>query len=286
MDLDGLRVIDRQVPGPNGPVALRRYSSPGADDRTTPFLWVHGGAWFGGNLDSRETVAPAQAIAALGRTVFTVDYRRVPLWRPFVRRHNGVLPGTRFPVPVDDVIAAFEHVRDVSGTGQATLGGGSAGANLCAGAVIRMRSWEHPLPKGVVLVYGLFHPELPPIEPHLRERVGGLHGLLQFRPGTIRALTGNYAGSVEATADPEAFPGGHDLTRFPQTLLVDADRDTIRSSGERFHAELLDAGVDVEYQVVPDVYHGFLAHPGRPGFRRGIADIAAWLDELESDRSD
>lgn len=43
-------------------------------------------------------------------------------------------------------------------------------------------------------------------------------------------------------ADPFAFPGGHDLSGMPPTLVLDADRDSLRASGERFATELPTVG--------------------------------------------
>jgi acetyl esterase len=88
----------------------------------------------------------------------------------------------------------------------------------------------------------------------------------------------NYAGRVEAMADPFAFPGGHDLGGMPPTLVLDADRDSLRASGQRFAAELADRGVDVTHHIVPESTHGFLNRPGTPAFGVGNAQATRWRD--------
>ncbi|HLT66261.1 MAG TPA: alpha/beta hydrolase fold domain-containing protein [Microbacterium sp.] len=47
-------------------------------------------------------------------------------------------------------------------------------------------------------------------------------------------------------------------------LVLDADRDSLRVSGEAFARELAAAGVVMRYVVVPDTSHGFLDRPAEP----------------------
>jgi acetyl esterase len=79
-----------------------------------------------------------------------------------------------------------------------------------------------------------------------------------------------------ALAEPHAFPGGHDLTGFPPTLLLDADHDSMRASGGRFAEELAAARVGVDYHVIADTDHAFLNRPNDPGFAVGLRLIAEW----------
>ena len=77
--------------------------------------------------------------------------------------------------------------------------------------------------------------------------------------------------------DPRAFPGGHDLTGLPDTLMLDADRDSLRASGGAFAEELRRAGVPLRYEVVPETPHGFLNRPGTPGYDAGVRIMTDWL---------
>ena len=94
----------------------------------------------------------------------------------------------------------------------------------------------------------------------------------------IKLMSRNYVGRAAIT-DPFAFPGGHDLHGMPPTLVLDADRDSLRASGERFAAELAAAGSQVGYEVVPDARHGFLNRPTTTPFADGIARILRWLEQ-------
>lgn len=276
-----LVIADDVADGRYGQVPLRRYSPAADEDARVPLVWVHGGGFVNGGLDQLESHAVAIAVAAAGRKVVAVDYRRVPMWNVLRPARPGVLPGVRYPLPLEDVIDAFELVRAETVLGRVALGGASAGACLSAAAALRLASENRPGPDSLLLAYGIFHAVLPPIDDALRSRTTGRHALAQFRPGTVTAMNRNYAGSAEAMSDRYAFPGGHDVRGLPRTTMVDADRDTLRASGSLFARELREAGVQVDYSVVPDAPHGFLDKPARPAFGVAVARLVAALEDAD-----
>ena len=91
-----------------------------------------------------------------------------------------------------------------------------------------------------------------------------------------RAMNRNYTGSRSALADRLAFPGGHTLSGFPRTLVVNAERDNMRASGDLFAVELVDAGVDVRHHVLPGTRHAFLNRPGLAEYAQAVALVAEW----------
>ncbi|MFB4303860.1 alpha/beta hydrolase fold domain-containing protein [Actinomadura sp. NTSP31] len=272
-----MTVENISVDGKHGAVPVRVYARQAGG---TPLLWVHGGAFCGGSIDMAESHAVACAIARAGRTVVTVDYRRVPPCNWLRRPKPGSLPGVRFPVPLDDVSDAFLWVRKQSPTGDAVMGGASAGACLAAAATLRFRDHGAPLPSRLALAYGTFHPRLPSRSAQLASRLRGRHGIVQFRPSTVERMNRNYAGSPEAMTNPYAFPGGAGLEGFPPALLLDADRDSLRASGEAFAAELAAARVPVVHRVVAESAHGFLDKPSRRHFATGIGILVGWLSDF------
>lgn len=269
-----LELRDDSLPGRHGTVPVRRYV-PREVQHPAPLIWMHGGAFAYGSLDMPESDAVARAIAETGREVISVDYRLVPPFDWWRTPRRGQLGGVRFPIPVEDVIDAIKGVR--GDHEEVVIGGASAGACLAAAAT------RHLVESGVtglaalVLIYGAFHATLPPISPELRKRIRGRHAIGQFRRRTIVNFNRNYAGSAEAVHDPLAFPGGHDLHGMPRTLLIDADRDSLRASGEQFARELAAAGVDTTYGLIEGSTHGFLDRPSEPEFARGIQEIVRWL---------
>lgn len=277
-------ITDDTVIGRHGAIPIRRYE-PSTPAHPDPIVWIHGGAFSGGGLDQLESHAVAAELAGAGHRVIAVDYRRVPEWSWLRPPKPGVLPGVRYPIPLDDICDTVEAISTEHGGRPVVLGGASAGACLSAAATARLRSAGHPGPAALVLAYGTFHAALPPLSPELRQRIRGRYGFAQFRPGTVEKMNRNYAGSLAAMADPFAFPGGHPLPRFPATLVLDADRDSLRASGESFAAELAAAGAPVDHVVVSDTTHGFFDRPTTAGFTRGLGIVTDWLQRTIAHRS-
>jgi len=270
--------VESAVAGPHGPVPVRRYAPPAGATARPPIVWVHGGGFFTGDLDLPETHEVARALAAAGFPVVTVGYRLATIGpRPPSRRRA---PSIRYPVPVDDVVAVLRAVQ-AEQTAQTDLppgvllGGASAGACLSAGAVLRLAADGAPPLSGVFFAYGFFHARLPELT---REVRGLLRGRRRYThlPALLDLTNLNYTGSVAALAEPFAFAGGHPLHCFPPVLMLDAESDSMRVSGEQFARELTDAAVPVEYHVLPGTAHAFLNRPREAAFARAIDLITGW----------
>jgi acetyl esterase len=122
-----------------------------------------------------------------GAVVVSVDYRLA-------------VGGVRFPVPHDDVVAAWRWVAaQASRLGvdpaRLCLGGASAGGNLAAGAALRVREdGDAVRPARLLLVYSGLHPVLPEASPELAERLRELPPALRFLPADVERIHANYAG--------------------------------------------------------------------------------------------
>jgi acetyl esterase len=256
--LAGVSTVDRVVDGPHGSVPIRVYRDAAAVSTGRALVWVHGGAFIGGTLDMPESNWVARELAARGIPVVSVDYAKC-------------LGDVHYPVPSDDVLAAWRHVRDAAAelvgvpADSLALGGASAGGTLTSSAVVRLRDAGEPLPAGLVLVFPVVHPNGPEASDAID--LSSPHGQLAM----------NYAGSTEALTDPQAFAGVGDGLRFPPTLVVVCEHDDLRPSGEAFAATLAAAGVDAELRVEADAGHGHIDRPGDAGALRTIAPIAEWL---------
>lgn len=256
--LASVSTTDHTVDGPHGPVPIRVYRDPAAAPTGRALVWVHGGAFIGGHLDMPESNWVARELAARGVPVVSVDYAKC-------------LGDVHYPVPSDDVLAAWRHVREsaaeLAGVAPESfaLGGASAGGTLTSSAVVRMRDAGEPLPAGLVLVYPVVHPNGPAASADVD--LSSPHGQLAL----------NFAGSAGALADPQAFAGLGDGRGFPPTLIVVCERDDLRPSGEAFAATLAAAAVDVQLRVEADAGHGHIDHPGDGGALRTIGAIAGWI---------
>lgn len=265
--LGDLRFHDDVVAGPHGPVPIRRYEQRGA--ATSALVWVHGGAFLAGDLDMPEAHRVSLVLAARGILVVSVDYRKVRA-------------GVRHPVPSDDVLAAWRSVTAEHPGLAWHLGGASAGANLAAGAVRRLRDAGDPLPASAILVYPLLHPHLPPLTEDARAALAGLPPAALFDDASVQRIVDAFAGP-DRRDDPIAFPGLGDLTGLPPTLVIAAGADTLRSSAETYVRDLAAAGGDVTAATIDGAPHGFLDDLDDPHARGVLDRIAVWIAECSAE---
>ncbi|MFH8252910.1 alpha/beta hydrolase [Microbacterium sp. B2969] len=94
-----LTIEEEDVPGPHGPVRIRRYQPPGRNTNSLPQLvWLHGGGFASGDIDMNEAHMVASELAARTPAVIvSVDYR--------VAAGDVV-----HPIPLDDVEAVWLHL--------------------------------------------------------------------------------------------------------------------------------------------------------------------------------
>jgi acetyl esterase len=247
---------DDAAPGPHGRVPVRIYEPQAGEGTRRPCLvWAHGGGFVGGDLDMREADWTAREVSArAGAVVVSVDYRLA-------------VDGVCYPVPHDDTVAAVAWVRDNAEAlgvdpGRIAVGGASAGANLTAGAVLKLRDGDAWLPSALVFVYGVAHPVVPAASPALATALTELPPLLAPPPGKRDDfLTVNYLGGPISSADGYAMPALAVLAGLCPTVVINAEYDGLRASGEAFAAALALAGVDVRQALIPGVLHGFLNQP-------------------------
>lgn len=142
----GLRVLDSCLPAAP-PVRVRRYRP----DRPAPpggwpaLLYLHGGGWMLGGLDSHDFIC-ADLAARLGLLVLAVDYRLAP-------EHP-------FPAALQDCLRAWQALSlgelDEALDGRRLLvAGDSAGGNLAAALCLALRDSGAPSPAAQILLYPL-----------------------------------------------------------------------------------------------------------------------------------
>ncbi|WP_084129077.1 alpha/beta hydrolase [Demequina sp. NBRC 110055] len=262
----------------DGAVPARLYRPADAAAGSRGIVWCHGGGFVHGDLDMPEADAVARRFAGAGHVVLSVDYRLVT-----------AAGENRFPAAHEDVLAAVAwmaaHAEEFGvDPAHLMLGGASAGGNVAAGVALRLAresaagaGGHAPTPADLYLAYPVTHASLPSASPQAASAVVKAPEGRRFRPSKVAAMNLHYVGDAAILADPYAFPGGHDLTGMPRTLIIDGDADDLRAMGETFAAELEAAGVDVTYAVEPGTTHGHLNHPELPYAERTLTTVLAWL---------
>ena len=185
----------------------------------------------------------------------------------------------RDAAPAPDV-AALRWARDNADPlgidpGRIAVGGASAGGNLATGATLRLRDEDGWLPTSLIPVYGVFHPGLLPASPRFTELMSAVPEVLRFRPGFVADIDANYIGGPASAIPGYAMPALADLTGLCPTLVVNAEYDDLRPSGEAFTALLATAGDDVQQVLARGMLHGFLNLPAEIGPVGLILDLIA-----------
>ncbi len=242
---------------------------PATDPNGSGLVWAHGGGFAAGDLDMPEADHVARTLAEGGTTVISVDYRLA-------------VGGVRFPVPLDDVVSAWEWAvnrREELGIHRLAIGGASAGGNLAAAAALRLAGGPSA-PALVVLAYPTLLAVQPAPDAALRRALDADPVADRFGPVVVSAMYENYLGAPASTAPVEAAPGlasAAQLHDYPPTLIVNGEVDELRVSAEVFAATLAAAGREVECVVEPGTDHGFLNRPAEPGAALTLARFAERL---------
>ncbi|MES2258011.1 MAG: alpha/beta hydrolase [Pseudomonadota bacterium] len=269
--LAAVEVVDLSIETTAAIVPMRLYRDP-ALPASAALLWIHGGGFTGGGLDCAEAHWVALELAAQGIPVLTMTYRKA-------------LDGVTFPAPSDDVLKAWDWaVAHADRLGvrpeQIHIGGGSAGGNLSAGVTKRLRDQGRQLPASLVMVYPLLHSALPKLAPDdeafCKSRVKAFADA-----DFVLAVCLNYVGDPAALADPYAFPGLGSLHGLPPVLIVNAQFDSLRGSGEAFAARLAADGGTVSCQCETGALHGYLMMPSSPFAHATIARMLGWLKDAD-----
>ena len=253
------------VPGPDGDLAARVYRP--ARDRPLPtVVFLHGGGWVVGDLDTHDNVARLIA-RDCEAVVVSVDYRLAP-------EHP-------FPAAADDAVAAVDWVGDhLDRFGGASLAvaGDSAGGNLAAVVAQHRRDAGLPL-AGQLLVY----PAVDVLGDYPSRTTNATGYFLDEATMTwFMAHYGSALGDdITAYADPRISPLHADLAGVAPAVLVTAEYDPLRDEGEAYAAALDRAGVPTRVRRFDGMIHGFLdMRSFSPGARGAIDETLAMFRSL------
>jgi acetyl esterase len=254
-------IEDVTLPGVEAPLRARLYR-PGAG--ILPLvIFVHGGGWTFGSLDSHENEIRYLALAS-GAAVLGIDYRLAP-------EHP-------FPAPLEDVLGAVAAVKagvlgEKIDPRRFALAGDSAGANLALGALLTLRDAGGPAARCAVFYYGCFAPTFD-TESH-RRWGNGMFGLSSER---MRWYWKNFLGGKLADAPVRAALLHADLAKLPPLYLVAAGLDPLHDDTLMIAERLKRARVAHRVEVVPGVIHGFLRNTPRLAVaRRSLAAAGEFL---------
>jgi acetyl esterase len=230
-------VRDLAVPGGDGPLRARLLEPADALDVT--LVYVHGGGWFLGDLDSWEPIARVLARTTRCR-VLAIEHRQAP-------EHP-------FPAPLDDVRAALTWALANADTRRVGTAGDSSGGNLVAAAARHVEGLAIQL-----LVY-------PAVDLATNPRLDA----------SAWAARDRYVGAAEPT-DPDVSPLRDPApAALPPTVVAVAEHDVLQPQGLAYAARLQAAGVPVRVIDGHGLRHAYLAFGS---FSRRAAEAIAEIGD-------
>jgi len=212
-------------------------------------VFLHGGGWVTGGLESYEKVCLTLA-RQTGCAVVAVNYRLAPEYP--------------FPAALHDCYNAVRAVvrwRNISGSAnKIILMGDSAGGNLAAAVSLYMRDrGDKPVDRQILIYPATYndHTENSPF-PSVSEN------------GTDYVLTSKnicdymdlYCSKEENRSSPYCAPLlAADFSGQPETLIITAQYDPLRDEGEEYGRKLKEAGSPVVIRRIADSLHGYFSLP-------------------------
>lgn len=237
---EDLQVEDLTLAG----VGVRSYlpTSPVPADGWPCLLYMHGGGWVVGGLDSHDFIC-FELATALQVLVIAIDYRLAP-------EHP-------FPAAYEDCRAVWQAIQARQAPYAIDLRrlvvmGDSAGGNLAAALCMGLRDDGQPLPRAQVLIYpGLGGPcDLP-------SRRDCMDAPLLSSADTDGYLALYLQGS--GNPSPYAMPLlAADFSGLPKALIAVAQFDPLRDDGMLYAERLQAAGVAAVLYPGKGLVHGCL----------------------------
>ncbi|MBY6114866.1 alpha/beta hydrolase [Mameliella alba] len=205
-------------------------------------LYLHGGGFVGGSVDSHGHIA-LQLAAPLGLPVCFVDYRLAP-------EHP-------FPAAFDDVDAALSATR-----GPVLLAGDSVGGALALFLALHHRD------RARIRALAL-------LAPMLAFDTGTSEYMRTH--GRARAMIANAIRDGDRT-DPRLCPLAQDLSHLPPTLVQSGGADYVKADGIAFASRAMQAGAPVVAEHWPHMPHVWQRYaPDAPEAARALARASAFL---------
>ncbi|MCY1398281.1 Acetyl esterase [compost metagenome] len=256
-----LAVVENlQVPGPAGAVPVRLYT-PTADCAGPVVMYMHGGGWVIGSLDTHDSFCRYLS-QRLGMRVMAVHYRRAP-------EHP-------FPAAVDDCLACLEWLlgspTELGAPVEAVgLAGDSCGGNLSAVlsqmADGRVRAQLVIYPVTDVSRYAASYDEFA--VGYLMERAD------------MDYFINNYVPNVADRSDPRVSPLLAERILHPTpSVMLTAGLDVLRDEGRAYAARLVGEGVPLKFHEAVGLPHGMINL--RAVLPSGVPILDRCIDDLKS----
>lgn len=222
-------------------------------------LYLHGGAYLVGSCRTHRQLVSHIARAA-GINVLVPDYRLAP-------EHP-------FPAAIDDAVGVYRTLlEDGFSAADIFIGGDSAGGGLTVATLLSLRHAGLPMPAAAVL-----------LSPYLDVTASGESATTRadqdpwFDAKDMHVVTDHYCGEGVDPQNPLVSPVFANVAGLPPTFIQVGDDEILLSDSTRFAEKMKAAGLEVEIEIWPEMWHVFQLFIGKmPESRRAVRRIGAYL---------
>lgn len=258
-------IRDLSCPGSGGEIKLRLFDARETREAGPLMLFLHGGGFVLGDLDSHEGLC-AELARLLDMPVLAVDYR--------------LAPENPWPAGVEDaIVAAYWAAGNPAELGREVTGlipcGDSAGGNFAIVVSLALR--DSPAKVPVIAQWPIYPAANPGPGADYPSYEDFAEGHLLTKPG-MDWFDNCYAADAK---DWRYDPLVKSQAGLPPTVVTTASLDPIRDQGRAYAAACIEAGVTTIFLEARGNIHGFAnLRKAIPSSQQDIADGAAALKLL------
>lgn len=276
----GFDIINLKIKSPEGKIPIRiYYPQDSVNNDTNPcMLFIHGGGFVMGNLDTHEGVCLKLA-KSTGRVIISVDYRLAP-------KHI-------YPAAIRDCYCVYYYIckhhkalklnlQDIS------LCGTSAGGNLAL-SVMEMclrRKKRGILPSSIVLIYPVTDIESILMEEYLPSFIENANEI-NLTLDTMKSMLKCYipyfdkrsgAEYPHILGNPYISPVKSELIfHYPKVIVISSGRDILRDENRNFVNVLAQNSVEFEHHEFVKKPHAFMSFESKDT-EKAVGLIAEFLE--------
>jgi len=247
-------------------VPVRLYRPIDTDKAMPCLVFIHGGGWVVGDLETNERTLRCLALAS-GVSILSVDY---PL-----------APESKFPTALNCCVAVMRWLREHGpdrgiDPDRMAIGGESAGGNLALATALDLRDAGAYWLQLALLVY-------PALSPDTNSQSHKLFGQGDYGLGSAAMdfFWGEYLPDKSAQDDPRASPLLANMDDLPPVYIVTGGLDALTDDSNSLARKLEAVGTPVMRRHYPGVVHGFFSMAlFLDAGQKAVAEAAAALREV------
>jgi acetyl esterase len=207
-----------------------RIYTPEQGTELPVILFIHGGAWVAGNLDTHDNLA-RYLCSETQALVVSVGYTNSP---------EG-----KFPLPLEQCYDTLSWIANEFDSAKIAVVGDSAGGNMAAALCLLTRDRMGPKIDLQVL-----------INPATDLTCNGILERQDDALDTLRWQAYQYLSDPKDLNNPYVSPlVANDLSGLPAAVVILAEKDDLREAGQKYADRLIAAGVPTQVYCQPGIGH-------------------------------